>query len=1598
MYPSVAAAVVPCFNLPTLAENSTVIFNRENLPLIFMGDIYEWTDTRVYDLQTDEVKRAIDDLSSKTINVVVRNDGSGTSEIFTSALASFDDSFRTRVTGKETTDFALGTDIPDWCEDDGEECPCNAYNTSITNPAEYPDVSFGDDTDGLCYTDGVCNSNSKIAGCFGPKSTCDGVAWVFDSGFENSGTVTCSKSSHSYLWNYTRGEGNAGVVAAVFALEGSVGYAVLSDALANGLRIANVTNSAGETVGANGDSISFALMELGGFYNDRGNAQLADASSRGAWPIAGYTYYVTRKGLIENPSGAFNVDGTLYDNYLEAATLPSGAQLLELTTNLIRDDMFDCDIRLNTFSYLEWYYTSPTLATIAELLGFTSLPDFISDNLLTSMLNENFCYNKTTSAYQLAKAASSGQSTRIFTPPIAADLVDTYIAVYAEVDSDVSFERTSVGTSDAERDLLILSGRGDDDQYTSDEVSTALGVAYIAESGDLPSSVFAAPWFTIGVAPVYHLGEEGDYSVSFADSLTLARVLTGQTGYGTWDISGLVTNSTASPSSSTSQEIKLVFRTDISDTNEMIFDFLTAASASDTPTRTIVECWKTVACGSASCTARAFSSTMFDASVCTPDMSSRVSLVESNAQVVAQTTFADGTMGLWTVVGDPGTASLAGVNGITPGSDTWLSECASGTSFTVTVTGVGSISLYQASASTSSTCWPIARTYSVTILADVLGENRCDGTTDSPSDQLKFVEWLFGGPTGSATSSGATSVQAVMEQADAEPSSSSFREAFLSSLGYECDPDTSICDAGTYYSGGDCLPCDDGYVSDDGATECKACEPGTYEVDKVKCVLCESDEYQPDYAKTKCKSCPDNSRFLEESGDETIPFIPRQGAENKTQCKCTEGYYSPADEDEGEVCLECPIGGTCVGTGDSATIVPQPVAGYYARSSNPEVFLECLTPFACPGGGIEVCGEGYEGDLCSDCMDGYFMRTGICNLCEPGHRVASVIAALMFVIIAVTLHYIANIDRSGSLMRSTTAAAAEVQSTILFLQIFNLFLVIRVNWPSAIRQLMQWFSWVNIDLSVLSLECTYPIDYTTGWRLKVLFPYLFGLFYVAYTIVAWPYLLFYKFREDLGLARRECVVFIYKSINATFLISSILYISTVKTLFEPFACTRQPDGTLTMPLYPALECGSEQYLTEIMPTAYVTLFTIAIGYPVLLALVFASGYDTMSEAVFISTQIVRAPYKKKYYFWEVVDLLRKLILAIVLNFANNLTTGAQLAGLSIVIIVALILQVSYRPFKHINVNSLVVYIFSVLLFVLITAGMIFNENDESTSNGWAVLALPLPPTGSSDARCPPPSMQSYHRAHCDDLLRCHHCRAIFLHQRGPLHRHVLQGQAHGRDCAAPGGTSGPAHHGRARERHSPLLSLPCAFHQVLVTPELLDTTVEQLRGVQSTRVIEQCKEIIDDEDMQRAFNDAVCLLFVLSTTSKGIYGEALRSVDGHHRSALQAAAHRAPCPHTQAAAAPCVGLRPAWHSRTTPRPMAVSTSARVMAARFPSSNMSARRLPRRTRSSTASSRSRQPSFCTSSAPSSVWRRRARCQSQSRTWTLTRRVSTPDRKP
>ncbi len=88
MYPMLAGAVVPIYNIAFTADNTnkaTLVLDRQTLVDIYNARITTWSDPAIVKLNPDLANI----LPNAKITAVHRSDGSGTTEIFTKALSSF---------------------------------------------------------------------------------------------------------------------------------------------------------------------------------------------------------------------------------------------------------------------------------------------------------------------------------------------------------------------------------------------------------------------------------------------------------------------------------------------------------------------------------------------------------------------------------------------------------------------------------------------------------------------------------------------------------------------------------------------------------------------------------------------------------------------------------------------------------------------------------------------------------------------------------------------------------------------------------------------------------------------------------------------------------------------------------------------------------------------------------------------------------------------------------------------------------------------------------------------------------------------------------------------------------------------------------------------------------------------------------------------------------------------------------------------------------------------------------------------------------------------------------------------------------------------
>ncbi|GMH57983.1 hypothetical protein TL16_g02514 [Triparma laevis f. inornata] len=445
----------------------------------------------------------------------------------------------------------------------------------------------------------------------------------------------------------------------------------------------------------------------------------------------------------------------------------------------------------------------------------------------------------------------------------------------------------------------------------------------------------------------------------------------------------------------------------------------------------------------------------------------------------------------------------------------------------------------------------------------------------------------------------------------------------------ECDK----CPAGTYTDTGGvgieaCFSCKEGFFSaDPGSSTCYTCEPGKYtNVDQTGCLLCpagqisgvaasscsecEIGKYAEGKGNAWCKFCDDDEALI---GSVTVG----KGTTSSSGCICPAGDY--VNQGDGEnFCKNVPEGVKM--NVEAMTVVNLNVSRGFWRTDNSSYdVLQCLAPEHCIGGSDpeRQCKEGHTGPLCAvDKFLEFYVQA------RPYAKIMlsywQVVGALAF-----------NFD----------------------LGFPPLFSIIFMTFISSI---------VNLEfLNMLPLGCVMNTNYHDTLLSYTLIPFLIGLcMIIAYRIL--------KSKGNIGASN---------TVFGWFLFMTFLILPSVSTkILYTFAC-RDFDGTYGsfLKVDYSIYCASDEHLMYEL-YAKVCILIYPMGIPLMYIWLLRRarkcldpgqkhregryGIDEgMRRAIeererreeddpqIRSLAFLYDSYEPKFYWFEVVETLRKLMLS-----------------------------------------------------------------------------------------------------------------------------------------------------------------------------------------------------------------------------------------------------------------------------------------------------------------------------------------------------------------
>ena len=423
----------------------------------------------------------------------------------------------------------------------------------------------------------------------------------------------------------------------------------------------------------------------------------------------------------------------------------------------------------------------------------------------------------------------------------------------------------------------------------------------------------------------------------------------------------------------------------------------------------------------------------------------------------------------------------------------------------------------------------------------------------------------------------------------------------------------------------------------------------------------------------------------------------------------------------------------------------------YAEKALPSIY-KCRAEKACSGQegnpANSICSKGSYGPLCELCHDNYFLTTSGCSRCPAKWRVV-----LQFVAIVVSVLLLGgylswkqttasqksdesqnesldNDKKTGTWLDRLIAA---VRIGIGFIQVINgiTMALMFVPWPSGMETISRHLAAIEFNL----LEVVNPVCISSRlrldhlWKTVALVSIVSGLILaIAIAYWAWKahmarkkhFVTFELHRVALQLCFNATIWIIFVSYPALaqYIIATIPYrlYSCISLNCTQMSVSREKSDSPVCQWYlktdVSLTCDFSGALWKVCNSFLVLVVGIPVVILVLLYMKHRNGCGLQRPqgplvlALFSSLTFLDGSYKPKFWYWEVLEMFRKLLLTSGLQFFGKDGT-MELAIASIIAVVFAILHAHFRPMKksfkwqnYLQLFSLSIIALNVMLGVL----------------------------------------------------------------------------------------------------------------------------------------------------------------------------------------------------------------------------------------------------------------------------------------------------------
>ena len=391
--------------------------------------------------------------------------------------------------------------------------------------------------------------------------------------------------------------------------------------------------------------------------------------------------------------------------------------------------------------------------------------------------------------------------------------------------------------------------------------------------------------------------------------------------------------------------------------------------------------------------------------------------------------------------------------------------------------------------------------------------------------------------------------------------------------------------------------------------------------------------------------------------------------------------------------------------------------------------LKCPRVASCMGGIDSECNEGYQGILCATCTSDHYLRFNSCLKCPS--MTITVISSLGVILIFVVVFVMVLWGDSQATEDSRTIADVIMSCFKIVIGFYQVVTgvfssLVRVHWPVALISMEKYLHFFEGNIFQFApLSCIHTrlrLDQFQKFVMVISLNALVVFLILVYQLLKRRYI---KGRLDcpnseklqaMSLLKKSCYRNIFIFLLASYPITSN---TIIRILPLPGSCVeicftedRNECASLLRADY-SIKCFSPRHKLYCYIAAVFALYPVAFPL-VMLFLIYKFRDSSSGENISFGLRVFFENYKGKFWFWEIIEMYRKLILTSLILFfgSDNLSQN----GFTVVMVSTFgVVYTLLRPIKGKFEDTLQILVLWIIFFD-VCLGAMYTSYDVSESH------------------------------------------------------------------------------------------------------------------------------------------------------------------------------------------------------------------------------------------------------------------------------------------